>query len=245
VADARQRARQVLGGEAHLGPVDDWRRALVSARDALILTWTIWLALEGFGLGAEAYSLLVAVALALALLAGISTGRSTYLQVQYFESELQRERREIRENFDHECEEVRALYAAKGFREPLLTQVVDTLTADEDRLLKLMMEEELGLSIQHVNHPLLVGLWNFLAALITGCALALPMAWLSPGAARLWMPLGGALLMAAVAILSARTTRRNVLEVFATGLIMATITGGVAYLLAQWLATPSGGPGAT
>jgi len=37
VAEARQRARQVLAGESHIGAVDDWRRALVSARDALIL----------------------------------------------------------------------------------------------------------------------------------------------------------------------------------------------------------------
>ena len=49
VAEARQRARMVLGGESQLGAVDDWRKALVSARDALILVWLAWVGLHGFG----------------------------------------------------------------------------------------------------------------------------------------------------------------------------------------------------
>lgn len=241
VSEARLRARQVLGSEAHLGAVDDWRRALVSARDALILTWVIWLALTGFGSGLSIGPFLLALTLALALLVGISTGRSTYLQVQYYESELERERNEIHNSFDHECDEVRALYAAKGFREPLLTQIVDTLTSDEDRLLKLMLEEELGLSTEHMNHPLVVGLWNFLGAFLAGGMLALPLIWLSPQESRVWMPAGGILLMGVVSVVSSRATRRSVVELFATGVVMATITGGVAYLLSQWLAGIAGG----
>ncbi|MHC4698012.1 MAG: VIT1/CCC1 transporter family protein [Planctomycetota bacterium] len=237
VSEARQRARQVFGSEAHLAAVDDWRRAIISARDALILIWLIWLALEGFGSPPWCGLLLVALAVAIALLDGISTGRSTYLQVQYYEAELDRERTEIRETFKHECEEVRALYAAKGFREPLLGQIVDTLTSDEDRLLKVMMEEELGLSMQHINHPLLVGLWNFAAAAAAGIALALPVVWLDAAAARVWMPAGGAVLLAALSIVTAKVTRRNVIEIFATGVIMAAITGGTVYMLAKWLAS--------
>ncbi len=49
VARARVRARQMLGGETHLGAVDDWRQALVSARDALILIWLVWVAAQGSG----------------------------------------------------------------------------------------------------------------------------------------------------------------------------------------------------
>src|SRR3990172_979191 len=141
VAEARQRARQVLAGESHIGAVDDWRRALVSARDALILIWLAWVALHGFGDPPFTGWMLVALSVALALLLGISTARSTHAQVQYYAAELDRERGEIRNNFEHEREEVRELYAAKGFRDPLLTQIVETLSADDDRLLKVMMEE--------------------------------------------------------------------------------------------------------
>src|SRR3990172_1734411 len=84
VAEARQRARQVLAGESHLGAVDDWRRALVSARDALIFLWLTWIALHGFGDPPFTGWMLVALAMALAGLIGISTARSTHTQVQFY-----------------------------------------------------------------------------------------------------------------------------------------------------------------
>ena len=82
IGEARRRARQVLSGEAHLGEVDDWRRVLVSARDALILIWVTWVALQGFGNPPFSGFMLVVMTIALALLVGISTGRSTHTQVQ-------------------------------------------------------------------------------------------------------------------------------------------------------------------
>ena len=236
VIEARERARQVLSGESHLGAVDDWRRALVSARDALILIWLCWVALHAFGDPPFTGFLLVALAVALAMLLGISTGRSTHAQVQYYAAELDRERHEIRTDPEHEREEVRELYAAKGFRDPLLNQIVDTLAADDDRLLKVMMEEELGLSMHHVNHPLIVGLWNFAGAAIAGLALALPVALSPSSAAHWWMPVGGAGLLAVVAFISARATGRSLMEFFTVGVIMAIVTGGVVYALSQWFA---------
>ena len=235
VAEARLRARQVLAGESHLGDVDDWRRMLISARDSLVLIWVIWVMLYGFGHPPFTGVMLLVLAIALAVLFGISTARSTYTQVQYYATELDRERAEIRDHFDDECEEVRALYAAKGFQEPLLSQIVDTLTADDDRLLKLMMEEELGLSMYHINHPLIVGLWNFSAALVAGCSLAFPVLFFSQPAVHQWMPIGGAVLLGIVSFISAKATGRAMIEFFTVGVIMAIVTGGVAYLLAQWL----------
>ncbi len=237
LVEARQRARQVFASESHLGAVDDWRRALVSARDVLILIWLTWVALHGFGDPPFSGLMLVAMAIALALLIGISTGRSTFTQVQYYATELDRERSEIRDNFEQEREEVRALYEAKGFCEPLLGRIVDTLSADDDRLLKVMMEEELGLSMHHINHPLIVGLCNFAGALAAGLALALP-AWLcSPQSAHLWMSIGGSVLLLIVSIIAARATRRATLEFFTVGMVMAVVTGGVVYFLAQWFAS--------
>ncbi len=236
VAEARQRARQVLSGESHIGAVDDWRRALVSARDALIFIWLAWVALHGFGDPPFTGWMLVALAVALALLLGISTARSTHAQVQYYAAELDRERTEIRTNFEHEREEVRELYAAKGFRDPLLEQIVDTLSADDDRLLKVMMEEELGLSLYHVNHPLIVGLWNFAGAVLGGLALALPVALMPPDSAHWSMPLGGLMLLGVISIVSARATGRSMIEFFAVGVVMAVVTGGVTYALSQWFA---------
>jgi VIT1/CCC1 family predicted Fe2+/Mn2+ transporter len=236
VSEARQRARQVLSGESHLGAVDDWRRALVSARDALILLWLTWIALHGFGDPPFTGWMLVALAVALAVLIGMSTARSTHTQVQYYASELERERHEIRTDFAHEREEVVALYAAKGFQEPLLSQIVDTICADDDRLLKVMMEEELGLSLFHVNHPLVVGLWNFAGAAVAGLALTLPAALTHPDTAHWWMPAGGTALMTIVAYLSARYTGRSMAEFLGVAFVMAVVTGGIAFALSKWFA---------
>jgi VIT1/CCC1 family predicted Fe2+/Mn2+ transporter len=234
VSEARLRARQVLSSEAHIGAVDDWRRALVSARDSLILIWVAWLTLHGFGDPPFTGYAIVALAAAFALLTGISLGRSTHAQVAYYAAELDRERTEIRDDYEHEREEVRALYAAKGFREPLLSQIVDTLSADEDRLLKVMMEEELGLSLYHVNHPLVVGAWNFAASAAAGLVLAVPVALADREFAHVWMPAAGLFALALLSVISARTTGRSMIEFFAVGAIMAIVTGGTAYALAQW-----------
>ena len=115
-----------------------------------------------------------------------------------------------------------------------MTQIVDTLSADDDRLLKVMMEEELGLSLYHVNHPLIVGLWNFGGALVAGLVLALPAALMAPNAAHWWMPLGGLILLGFISIVSARATGRSMIEFFAVGVVMAVVTGGVTYALSQW-----------
>ena len=229
------RARQLLSSEAHVGAVDDWRRTLASARDTLLLVFLLWATMQGFGNSGSSEFMLTAMAVGIALFFGVATGRATHLQVQYFSDELERERSEIRDNFEHECEEVRELYAAKGFHGTLLDQVVETLTADDDRLLKVMMEEELGLLVHHVAHPLLVGVWNFTASIFVGLTLVLPAAWLSPSGSRLWVPLCGAVLLGVISLIAARAARRGFVEFFAAGTMMAVTTGGVAYFLAQWL----------
>jgi len=237
LSEARNRAREMLSTEAHLGDVDDWRRALVSGRDAIIVIWMVWLAMHGLNDPPFTGPLLAAVSIGLALLLGISTARSTYMQVQFYAEELERERREIRDSFPQEREEIRALYAAKGFSGTLLEQIVDTLCADDDRLLKIMMEEELGLNLHHVHHPLMVGIWNFGGALAPGLLLTLPLLWLSTAAAHGWMPIAAAFLLLIVSVVSALATKRNTLGCFAVAVIMAGVTGGVAYFLAQWLGT--------
>ena len=67
ITEARQRARRMLGGEAHVGNVDDARQALVRARDGVLLVWLIWVALHGFGLESDLGGVLVAAGVGLAL----------------------------------------------------------------------------------------------------------------------------------------------------------------------------------
>lgn len=239
VAEARQRARDVLSCESHLGEVDDWRQATVTARDAVILLWVIWLGLSGFGVREHVGPILVAAGMGIALYLGMAGAVATQVRLRYLERELERERREIQSQPEHEREEVRALYAAKGFREPLLSQITDVLCADDDRLLKVMMEEELGLFIQHMNHPLLVGLWNAAGAAVGALLMAMPVCFQRSESTLVWMPAATAAMLMGVAVATGKLARRPVVPIVATWWFAAGVAGGVTYFLADLL---GGGP---
>lgn len=99
------------------------------------------------------------------------TGRSAWLgwsRIERLHRIVSQEQWEIEHHRQQEREELGALYAAKGFEGKLLEDVLDVLMADGDRLLRVMVEEELGLSLETYEHPLK----QALGAAI-GCAVAL------------------------------------------------------------------------
>ena len=69
------------------------------------------------------------------------------------------EQTEIQTNRPQEREELVALYGAKGFSGPLLDDVVDVLMADQERLLSVMLQEEMGLRLEENPHPILQGVF--------------------------------------------------------------------------------------
>lgn len=94
-------------------------------------------------------------------------GRSSWLgwsRLERLHRVLEQEKWEIEHNRPQEREELKELYGAKGFEGKLLEDVVDVLMADENRLLKVMIEEEMGLSLENVEHPLKQGVFSFLGA---------------------------------------------------------------------------------
>ena len=63
---------------------------------------------------------------------------------------------------EKEIEEIREIYAAKGFEGKLLEDVVATITADKDRWVDVMMKEELGM-IEDTKSPFKVGFITFIS----------------------------------------------------------------------------------
>jgi vacuolar iron transporter family protein len=78
---------------------------------------------------------------------------------------VEEERIEIERNRDEERRELEVLYSQKGFEGKLLSDVVDVLMADRNRLLRVMVEEEMGMKLGRLDHPLQV------AAAATGSVL--------------------------------------------------------------------------
>ena len=103
---------------------------------------------------------LVAPLLLLAFLFGWliwKTGSSAILgwrRLERLHRLIEEERFEIEHHRPQEREELTALYKAKGFSGKLLEEVIDVLMADDNRLLQVMLEEELGLSLETFEHPL-------------------------------------------------------------------------------------------
>ena len=67
---------------------------------------------------------------------------------------IEEERWEIEHHREQEREELTALYRAKGLTGKLLDETITVLMADDNRLLGVMLEEELGVTLEIYEHPL-------------------------------------------------------------------------------------------
>lgn len=86
---------------------------------------------------------------------------------------IEEEQYEITHHRAQEKEELIELYKLKGFKGDLLDQVINVLMADDNRLLAVMLEEELGLELEGEEHPIKSGIGAFCGVFIaTLCALS-------------------------------------------------------------------------
>jgi len=133
------------GQEAHKG--SSWLRdVILGGQDGLVNVLGIVL---GVSAATSNLQLLIAAALAATFAESISMGAvaytSTMAERDFYLSELHREQCEMLESPEEERQEIRQIYARKGFSGTLLDQVVDTITANEETWLNVMMSEELQL----------------------------------------------------------------------------------------------------
>jgi predicted membrane protein (TIGR00267 family) len=95
---------------------------------------------------------------------------STLADADYYESERAREFRHIAEVPHLEKNEIREIYAGKGFNGELLDRIVETITANEDVWVAVMMSEEHQLSPtnrrQAIKSALVVGFAAIVGSLI-------------------------------------------------------------------------------
>ncbi len=87
---------------------------------------------------------------------------STKAAMEHYESEIEREKREMRDIPSMERKEIEDIYRSKGFSGKLLEQVVDKITSNKSVWLDTMMQEELRLEnpsegLTAVKQGILVG----------------------------------------------------------------------------------------
>lgn len=187
----------------------------------LLLLWTL--------LGSQAHWLM------LVLISGWlvwKTGRSAILgwsRLERLHRVIEEERWEIEHHRPQEKEELRALYAAKGFSGKLLDEAVEVLMADDNRLLEVMLQEELGLALESYEHPLKQAAGAVLGVVGSSFIMSLGLFALPA-----WGPsLCAALIIALSAGTTAQLERNRPLPAIVWNLAIAALGAGAAYLLGQ------------
>lgn len=158
------------------------------------------------------------------------TGRAAWLswsRLERLHRIIAEERWEIEHHRPQEREELKELYASKGFQGKLLEDVLDVLMADNDRLLRVMLEEELGLSLHVHEHPLKQALGAALGVLIAGL-IALLAIRLSPSYGIFFSM---AFVVAAAAGLSAFFEKNRLIPAMTWALGIALLSFGTVYWL--------------
>ncbi len=202
----------------------NWLRdVILGGQDGLVNILGIVL---GVIAGGGSQAVLLAAGFAAAITESISMGAVGYTSAtserDYYQAERARERAEIEATPDAERQEIREIYAAKGFSGELLDRVADTITADRENWLATMMDEELHL--QPVQTPDIVrsSVVITIATLIGHLIPLLPFIWLPRATALVTAFVLSAGVLFGVGVYSSVTLvgdwRKNGLKMVAIGL---------------------------
>jgi len=117
----------------------------------------------------------LAAVVAGAIAVAIGSYVSSKSELEYFESEINRESREIEDKSPVEREEVRQIYIKKApFTDSELSLIVSRITSDKKAWLDTMTREELGLARERFVHPLKAALVMMGAETIGGLVPLVP-----------------------------------------------------------------------
>lgn len=130
------------------------RDVMLGLNDGLVASFAVTSGVAGaFVTGNAAMMAGLSEMLGGAVAMGLAAFISARSQIEFYQSEIERERDEIRRWPDREREEISAIYRKKGFAGPLLDQIVAHITADPERWSNVMMREELGFNADSFDSP--------------------------------------------------------------------------------------------
>jgi VIT1/CCC1 family predicted Fe2+/Mn2+ transporter len=222
------------------GPTSSNVRDFVyGAVDGTVTTFAVVSGVAGAGLD---ISVIVILGLANVLADGFSMAASNYLGTQAEAQRHARARRQERHHIEHvpdgEREEIRQIFAAKGFEGEELESVVRVITADVERWVETMVREEHG--IPSVPPAPLRAAWiTFIAFFAVGLVPLLPFLLVEMGVSietpYLWSALGTAAAFFSVGAAKGRFVEHPAIvsgfETLLLGGAAASLAYGVGHLL--------------
>jgi vacuolar iron transporter family protein len=185
----------------------NWLRdVILGGQDGLVNILGIIL---GVIAGGGSKTVLLATGFAAAITESISMGAVGYTssvsERDYYQAERAREAAEIDTMPEAERQEIRDIYAAKGFSGQLLQDVVETITANREAWLATMMDEELHLQPVRTPDILRSSLLIFLATLVGHLIPLFPFVWMPRTPALVLAIVLSALVLFEVGVYSAMT----------------------------------------
>lgn len=163
--------------------------AVLGAIDGCVTTFAVVCGVLGGQLRPSVALLLGAANL---LADGFSMAVSNYQRAkserELIEKVRRTEERHIAKIPEGEKEEIYQIFRRKGFAEPILSQVVETITKDKKLWIDTMLTEEFGLSLAGTT-PWKAGMATFLAFVLVGTTPLLPFVFapiVSPSASFIW-----------------------------------------------------------
>jgi VIT1/CCC1 family predicted Fe2+/Mn2+ transporter len=160
---------------------------------------------------------------------------TTLADADHYQSELEREYRHIQDAPNLETQEIREIYETKGFKGNLLDRIVQTVTANKDVWVAVMMAEEHQLAPVDRGHAIRAALVVGISAVLGSLVPLIPFAFL-PVSTSMWSSvLVTALVLFAIGAYKARVTigrpMRSGLEMAMIGTVSALAGYFVGILL--------------
>jgi VIT1/CCC1 family predicted Fe2+/Mn2+ transporter len=131
------------------------RDVMLGLNDGLVASFAVTSGVAGaFTTGNVAVMAGLSEMLGGAVAMGLAAFISARSQIEFYQSEIARERQEIKQWPERERDEISQIYRKKGFSGALLDQIVAHITADPERWSNVMMREELGFNEESFDRPM-------------------------------------------------------------------------------------------
>ncbi len=228
VIEAQRKAKSAQS-EIHGAELSSHAAAMAdSAKETVVLVFILWTLFAQYGIASERiHWLLIPFVLTWFIWRFSRSALLGWARLERLHRLIEEEKWEIEHRRPQEKEELYALYAAKGFSGKLLDEVVEVLMADDNRLLQVMLEEELRLSLESFEHPLKTAAGTG-AGVLGSAALLIAAGFTLP----YWGALSvGAVIIASASGLTAKQERNEITPAITWNLAIAAF----AIFAAKWI----------
>ncbi|MEW6404377.1 MAG: VIT1/CCC1 transporter family protein [Chloroflexota bacterium] len=164
---------------------------------------------------------------------------TTLADADHYQSELEREYRHIQDAPMLETQEIREIYEGKGFKGKLLDHIVETVTANKDVWVAVMMAEEHQLAPVDRRHAFRAAWVVGVSAVIGSLVPLIPFAFLPVGTS-MWMSvLVTAIVLFGIGVYKARVTVGKPMRSGVEMALIGTLSALAGYLVGIILKVPA------